>query len=74
MTERQVRRCNGQCGRTQPGRFEIKMKSTRQLNELFGRTLAFRVRLFCIVDGAPVSQGVQTVRVRVDQTGRLRRA
>lgn len=66
--------CNGQCGRTQPGRFEIKMKSTRQLNELFGRTLAFRVRLFCIVDGQPVSQGGDTVRVFIDQTGRMRPA
>lgn len=64
--------CNGQCGRTQPGRFEIKMKSTRQLNELFGRTLAFRVRLFCIVDGQPVSQGGKAVEVFVDQTGRMR--
>lgn len=66
--------CAGQCGRTQPGRFEIKMRSTRQLNELFGRTLAFRVRLFCIVDGQPVPKGGDTVRVRVDQTGRMRRA
>lgn len=64
--------CVGQCNRTQPGRFEVKMRSTRQLNELFGRTLAFRVRLFCIVNGQPVAAGQATVRVRVDQTGRMR--
>lgn len=64
--------CVGQCNRTQPGRFEVKMRSSRQLNVLFGRTLAFRIRLFCIVDGQPVPAGQRTVRVRVDQTGRLR--
>jgi hypothetical protein len=66
--------CVGQCAQTKVGRFEIKMRSSRQLNQLFGRTLAFQVRLFCIVDGQPVAKGTRTVRVRVDQTGRLRRA
>jgi hypothetical protein len=64
--------CNGQCARTQPGRFEVKMRSSRQLNELFGRTLAFQVRLFCVADGQLVPKGTRTVRVRVDQTGRVR--
>lgn len=66
--------CAGQCNQSRSGRFQIEMKSTRQLNELFGRSLAFRVRLFCIVDGKLVSKGIETVRVRVDQTGRLRPA
>lgn len=66
--------CVGQCNRTQPGRFEVKLKSTRQLNELFGRTLAFEVKLFCIVNGQPVPKGGEKVLVRIDQTGRMRPA
>jgi len=50
------------------------MKSSRQLNQLFGRTLAFQVRLFCIVNGQAVPKGTRAVRVRIDRSGRLRPA
>jgi len=50
------------------------MKSSRQLNQLFGRTLAFQVRLFCIVNGQAVLKGTRAVRVRIDRSGRLRPA
>ena len=64
--------CAGPCNAATTGRFEIKMKSTAQLNQLFGRTMAYQVRLWCIVDGQPVSQGAVTIKVRVDQKGTLR--
>lgn len=65
--------CLGQCAKTQSGRFEIKMKSTDQLNVLFGRTLAFQLKLWCVsANGQLVSKGTRTIKVRVDQKGRLR--
>ena len=50
------------------GRFEIKMKSRDQLNKLFGRTLAFRIRTRCFGVVRTLA-----VRVFVDSNGVLRR-
>jgi hypothetical protein len=61
--------CAGQCQQSKMGRFEIKMGSREQLNELFGRTLAYTVKTTC---GATVKT-IQ-VKVGVDQQGRLKLA
>jgi hypothetical protein len=58
--------CKTACHTSTTGRFEIKMKSTEQLNKLFGRTLAFTITTKC--------SGVvrkEHVYVFVDNTGRL---
>ena len=58
--------CKGPCGKSVKGRFQIQMKSTHQLNELFGRTLAYTVTTTC-------AQAVKVYRVTVlvDQQGHL---
>lgn len=60
--------CNADCGKGRSGRFQIPMRSRHQLNQLFGRTLAFTLRTTC--------NGVTTdtpVNVFVDSHGVLRR-
>jgi hypothetical protein len=61
--------CNGPCGKSKVGRFQIKMLSRGQLNTLFGRTLVYSVRLKC-------GGLFRTVKVRlfIDDSGVLRRA
>ena len=59
--------CQGPCGKSKTGRFEIKMLSRDQLRVLFGRTLAYMVKTTCA--------GVTTttrVRVSINQNGKLR--
>lgn len=64
--------CVGPCAKTQTGRFQIEMKATDQLTQLFGRTLAFRLKLWCVdANGNLVSKGTKAVNVRVDQKGKL---
>lgn len=60
--------CKSACRTSTQGRFEIKMSSRAQLNQLFGRTLAYTVRLLC-----PGGKGATVqVKVFVDQHGVLR--
>jgi hypothetical protein len=61
--------CNGPCGKSKAGRFQIKMLSRGQLNTLFGRTLVYSVRLKC-------GGSTRTVKVRlfINDSGVLRRA
>jgi hypothetical protein len=59
--------CKTACNTSTFGRFEIKMKSRRQLNKLFGKTLAFRIEATC---GPFVFR--YFVDVLVDQHGHLR--
>jgi hypothetical protein len=60
--------CKSACRTSTQGRFEIKMLSREQLNKLFGRTLAYTVRLIC-----PGGKGgTVMVKVLVDQHGVLR--
>jgi hypothetical protein len=64
--------CNGICPGSTFGRFEVKMLSPNQLNKLFGRTLAFRLRLFCIVNGVAVPKGTVTINIVIDSKGRMK--
>lgn len=59
--------CQGPCGKSKTGRFEIKMLSREQLRVLFGRTLAYTVKTKC---GATVK--TTKVRVSINQNGKLR--
>lgn len=61
--------CQGPCGKSKTGKFQIKMRSRDQLNVLFGRTLAYSVTTKC----GGVTKTVQ-VKVRVDDNGRMRAA
>jgi hypothetical protein len=60
--------CKSACQTSTQGRFEVKVKSRDQLNKMFGRTLAYSLRLTC--PGGASS----TVRVKVfvDHKGILR--
>jgi len=60
--------CSTACHKSRQGRFEIKMRSRGQLNELFGRTLAYQVRLFCPGSGITIVR----VNVFIDRKGVLR--
>jgi hypothetical protein len=58
--------CKTACHTSMQGRFEIKMRSRRQLNRLFGRTLAFAIETSC--GGASFRY---LVNVFVDSSGHL---
>jgi hypothetical protein len=60
--------CLTPCGKSSKGRFEVKLKSRRQLNRLFGKTLSFTVLVTCSNKSAR-----QVVNVFVDKHGRLHR-
>jgi hypothetical protein len=57
-------KCSSPCGGTQAGTFNVPMTSTGQLNELFGRTLAFQIVAIC--NGV---QTTQTTDVFIDGKG-----
>jgi hypothetical protein len=61
--------CPGLCAKSRLGRFQVQMSSKDQLNQLFGRELAFVIRFHCVVPGAPVT--TFPVRVMVSKTGAL---
>lgn len=58
--------CSTACNTSTFGRFEIKMKSRRQLNRIFGKTLAFEIDFSC----GPFTF-VYLTEVMVDDSGRL---
>ncbi len=61
--------CHSPCGKANRGRFEIKLRSRDQLNQLFGRTLAFTVRREC---GGKSAVKPELVEVFIDRRGYLR--
>lgn len=59
--------CQGPCTKSKTGKFQVKMLSRGQLNELFGRTLAYSITTKC----GNQTKTVQ-IKVSVDQNGRMR--
>jgi hypothetical protein len=57
--------CNGLCNKSQTGSFQILMSSKSQLNQLFGRVLAFTIKYGC--PGAPLA--TFRANIKISKTG-----